>query len=63
MVGSGFERVFEVGKAYRAESHNTVRHINEFVSLDFEMGFIDSEHDVIDMEIELLKYMFRRKIN
>ena len=41
MVGAGFERVFEVGKAYRAESHNTARHINEFVSLDYEMGFIE----------------------
>ena len=43
MVGSGFERVFEVGKAYRAEEHNTARHINEFLSLDYEMGFIQDE--------------------
>jgi nondiscriminating aspartyl-tRNA synthetase len=60
MVGSGFERVFEVGKAYRAESHNTARHINEFLSLDYEMGFIEDEQDVIQMEVELLKYVFRR---
>ncbi|MFC1719382.1 aspartate--tRNA(Asn) ligase [Candidatus Poribacteria bacterium] len=60
MVGSGFERVFEVGKAYRAESHNTVRHINEFVSLDYEMGFIQDEQDVIDLEVKLLKYVFDR---
>jgi len=60
MVGSGLERVFEVGKAYRAESHNTARHINEFVSLDYEMGFIKDEQDVINMEVELLKYVFQR---
>ena len=58
MVGSGFERVFEVGKAYRAEHHNTARHINEFVSLDYEMGFIEDEQDVISTEVELLRYMF-----
>jgi len=39
MVGAGFERVFEVGHAYRAELHNTWRHLNEYVSLDIEMGF------------------------
>lgn len=60
MVGSGFERVFEVGKAYRAESHNTARHINEFVSLDYEMGFIEDEQDVIGLEVELLRYIFHR---
>jgi nondiscriminating aspartyl-tRNA synthetase len=60
LVGSGLERVFEVGKAYRAESHNTPRHINEFISLDYEMGFIEDEQDVIGMEIEFLKYMFGR---
>jgi nondiscriminating aspartyl-tRNA synthetase len=60
MVGSGFERVFEVGKAYRAENHNTARHINEFLSLDFEMGFIRDEQDVIQMEIDLLSCIFRK---
>ena len=34
MVGAGFERVFEIGHAYRAELHNTWRHLNEYVSLD-----------------------------
>ena len=39
MVGV-FERVFEVGPVFRAEPHDTIRHINEYVSLDVEMGFI-----------------------
>jgi nondiscriminating aspartyl-tRNA synthetase len=40
MVASGLERVFEIGAAYRAEKHDTPRHLNEYVSLDVEMGFI-----------------------
>src|SRR4029450_8038021 len=47
MVGSGLERVFEVGHAYHAEKSETSRHLTEFVSLDFEMGFIEGIEDVI----------------
>ncbi|HEX6510529.1 MAG TPA: aspartate--tRNA(Asn) ligase [Chloroflexota bacterium] len=56
MVGV-LERVFEVGPAFRAEEHYTVRHLNEYNSLDVEMGFIDSVHEVIDLLIELLEHM------
>jgi nondiscriminating aspartyl-tRNA synthetase len=41
MVGSGLERVFEVGPIFRAEEHNTPRHLNEATSIDFESAFID----------------------
>ena len=41
MVGV-FERVFEVGPVFRAEPHDTTRHLNEYVSLDVEMGFIEN---------------------
>lgn len=58
MVAAGYERVFEVGHAYRAELHNTARHLNEYVSLDVEMGFIDDENDIMDIENEFLKYLF-----
>lgn len=57
MVGAGFERVFEVGHVYRAEEHNTVRHLNEYVSLDLEMGFINDEKDIMELEERLLIYM------
>ena len=57
MVGSGFERVFEVGPVYRAEKHETSRHVNEYTSLDFEMGFIESEQDVIAMQVNLLRHI------
>ncbi len=58
MVGV-FERVFEIGPVYRAEEHNTVRHLNEYISMDFEMGFIESERELIKMETALLQYVFQ----
>jgi nondiscriminating aspartyl-tRNA synthetase len=58
LVGAGYERVFEIGFVYRAEDHATARHINEYLSLDYEMGFIDSVEDVMDMEVGFLKYLF-----
>jgi aspartyl-tRNA synthetase len=41
MVGSGLERVFEIGPIFRAEEHNTPRHLNEATMIDFESAFID----------------------
>ncbi|MCL2127431.1 MAG: aspartate--tRNA(Asn) ligase [Treponema sp.] len=58
MVSSGMERVFEVAPAYRAEKHDTPRHLNEYISLDVEMGFIDSEKDLIELERGLLSHIF-----
>lgn len=59
MVGAGFERVFEVGHAYRAELHNTWRHLSEYVSMDVEMGFIESYEDLMDLEEGYINYLFR----
>ncbi len=59
MVGSGLERVFEVGHAYRAEKSETSRHLTEYVSLDFEMGFIESVQDVMQMHAGLIAFIFR----
>jgi len=42
-----FERVFEVGPVFRAEPHDTVRHVAEYVSLDAELGFVRDHRDVI----------------
>lgn len=55
MVGSGLERVFEVGHAYRAEKSETSRHLTEFASMDFEMGFIEDEQDVMRMHSDLIR--------
>ena len=56
MVGV-FDRVMEVGPVFRAEKHNTKRHLNEYTSLDFEMGFIDSFMDICKMETAMLQYV------
>ncbi len=58
MVGV-FDRVFETGPVFRAEKHNTKRHLNEYTSLDFEMGYIDSFEDVMAMETGYLQYMIK----
>lgn len=60
MVGAGFERVFEVAHVYRAEQHNTNRHLNEYVSMDLEMGFIEDENDIMNLEEELLKFILKK---
>ncbi|TVR60297.1 MAG: aspartate--tRNA(Asn) ligase [Spirochaetaceae bacterium] len=57
MVASGLERVFEIGAAYRAEKHDTPRHLNEYVSLDVEMAFIENENDLMDLECRLLQHI------
>src|SRR5579859_6332927 len=47
MLVGVFERVFEVGPVFRAEPHDTTRHINEYVSLDAEFGFIENHFTVM----------------
>jgi len=59
MVGAGFEAVYEIGYAYRAELHNTWRHLNEYLSLDVEMGFIKDENDLMDLEEDFLKFLLK----
>jgi len=52
-----FERVFEIAPVYRAEKHSTSRHLNEYISIDLEMGFIKDHNDVMQFEAEVLKYV------
>ena len=68
MVGV-FERVFEVGPVFRAEPHDTTRHINEYVSLDVEFGFIENHftvmallHDVIAGILETLNQQYASEL-
>ncbi len=56
MVGV-YERVYEVGPVFRAEPHSTVRHTNEYLSLDVEFGFIRDHFDVMDMLTGLVRAM------
>jgi aspartyl-tRNA synthetase len=59
-VVSGLERVFEIGPIFRAEKSHTTRHLTEFVGLDFEMGFIKDEHDVMDVIEKYFNYLLKR---
>ena len=58
MVGV-FDRVFETGPVFRAEKHNTKRHLNEYTSLDFEMGYIDGFEDLMAMETGFLQFTMK----
>lgn len=58
MVGV-FDRVFETAPVFRAEKHNTKRHLNEYTSLDFEMGYIESFEDIMAMETGFLQYTMK----
>ncbi len=53
-IASGFDRVFEVAPAFRAENSNSYRHTTEFTSFDVEFSYIDSYLDVMDFEEDLL---------
>jgi len=60
IVMSAFERCFSVNKVFRAEPSSTTRHLTEIVSLDAEMGFIDSWVDVRDMAENTVKYILKQ---
>lgn len=55
MMSAGFERVFEIAPAFRAEPSDTVRHLTEFASLDAELAYIDAPDDVLVCLENLMK--------
>ncbi len=57
MVGV-FERVFEIAPVFRAEKHDTARHLNEYTGVDFEMGYIHDFSEIMDMETLMIRYAF-----
>jgi aspartyl-tRNA synthetase len=60
MLLAGFGRVFEIAPVFRAEKHNTRRHVNEYTSFDFEMAWISSVEDVMEMEEQMLHHSFKQ---
>ena len=56
MVGV-FERVFTTGNVFRAEKHSTTRHVNEYTSIDIELGFITDHTDIMKLETALMRYI------
>ncbi len=61
MMATGFDRVFEIGPAFRAEDHDTVRHLNEFTSIDMEMAFANEE-DAMGVLERLVQKCIKRVI-
>ncbi len=58
-VVSGLERVYEIGTIFRAEKSHTTRHLTEFTGVDFEMGFIESEHDVMAVIEKYFQFLIK----
>lgn len=61
-VHGGFERVVEIAPVYRAEKSNTTRHLTEFTGVDFEIGFIEDENDVMDVAEGMIKAIAKKVI-
>ena len=59
-MAAGFERIFETGPVFRAEKSYTNRHTTEFTGFDLEFSYIESFHDVMNLEAELLTYALER---
>lgn len=59
LMATGLDRVFEIAWYFRAEEHNTRRHLNESTAIDIEMAFIESEEDVMKVLEELIRCIWR----
>lgn len=59
-MAAGFERIFETGPVFRAEKSYTNRHTTEFTGFDLEFSYIESFHDVMDLEAEMLTFALSR---
>ena len=57
MVGV-YERVYEIGPVFRAEPHDTSRHLNEYTGIDLEMGYITELEQLMRLETEMLSSIF-----
>ena len=60
LMATGLDRVFEIAWYFRAEEHNTRRHLNESTAVDIEMAFIESEEDVMGVLERLVHAMWKR---
>jgi aspartyl-tRNA synthetase len=58
-MAAGFEKVFEIGPAFRADPSFTSRHMTEFTSIDMEISWIDSHDDVMREEENMLRYAYQ----
>ncbi|MFO8078184.1 MAG: aspartate--tRNA(Asn) ligase [Thermoplasmatota archaeon] len=63
LMATGLDRVYEIAWYFRAEEHNTRRHLNESTAVDVEMAFIDSEEDVMSILETLVYEMYKTASN
>lgn len=59
-VAAGLDKVYEIAPVFRAEKSHTTRHLTEFTGIDFEMGFIKDEHDVMDIVEKYMKFILEK---
>ena len=60
LMATGFDRVYEIAWYFRAEEHNTRRHLNESTAVDLEMAFINSEEDIMKILEGLVHNMWKK---
>ena len=60
LMATGFDRVYEIGWYFRAEEHNTRRHLNESTAIDVEMAFIENEEDVMKILERMILHICRK---
>jgi len=58
-MAAGLDRVFEIGPAFRADPSFTPRHSTEFTSVDMEMSWIESHHDIMEFEERWLEHILQ----
>jgi len=66
LMSAGMDKVFEIGPIFRAEEHDTRRHLNEAISIDLELSFADDKavmeilEEVLGLDLQVPKLPFRR---
>ena len=63
LMSTGLDRVYEIAWYFRAEEHNTRRHLNESTAVDLEMAFIKDEEDVMKILENLVYHMWKRAVD
>ncbi|MCK7487221.1 MAG: hypothetical protein MZU97_18210 [Bacillus subtilis] len=58
-MAAGFNNVFEIGPVFRAENSHTAYHATEFTSVDIEISWVHSHHDVMDQEEIMCRNMIQ----
>ncbi len=62
LMASGFDRVYEIAPIFRAEEHDTTKHLNEATSIDIEVAFVDHEYVMTLLE-ELVAFVYSKVAN